>query len=221
MSAEEELEDDDVRLPYIYDATVVDDADPLGLGRVRVMIPGVIEPKSDWAYPIGTMGGGRHQRGFFNVPETGSTVAVYFHQGDPDHPRYFSGFWNDQGEDVVTGEAGSQLPTRVRDRPVEQRKHLRAFETERWMMVFDDRETPKNEAGEPVDDPGNPHDGQDTFILLHKESGDFFEIDGGRRGMTIQTTGGLLIRAQGMIDIDGLVVQIAGRKVLKTGGIIS
>jgi hypothetical protein len=222
MSAEdfgEGQEDGDVRLPWIYDAIVVDDADPEGLYRVRVKIEGVIA-KSAWAFPMGTVGGGHNRRGFFNVPRVGSMVGCYFHQGDPDYPRYFGGYWGSEAEND-DGAIESEVGTHARDIPPEDRKHVRTFETERWIMTFDDRETPKNEAGEPVDDPENPANGQDTWRLVHKESGDFIEVDGGRRGMTIQATAGIFIRSEGLIDIDGLVVQIAGRKVLRTGGIIS
>ncbi len=222
MSGSEEtgdgLEDGDVRLPYIYDAIVTDDEDPEGLGRVRVKIEGVIA-NSDWAYPMGGPGGGKNRRGTFNVPETGSMVGCYFHQGDPDYPRYFGGYWGSAAENA-DGNIESEVPTRARDLPPDERKKVRVFETERWVMIYDDRETPKNSAGEPTDD-GDEVNGQDTWRLEHKESGDFIEVDGGRRGMTIQATAGIFIRTRGLLDLDGLVVQIAGRKVLRTGGVIA
>lgn len=223
MSAEEEgIEDDDVRLPYIYDGVVVDDDDPDGHGRVRVRIEGVLDEGSDWAWPVGNSGGGKARRGFFNVPEVGSTVAVYFAQGDPQAPRYLPGFWGPEAEGAGDdGGTGSELPTRARDVPTAQRKSIRVLETERWAVVLDDRETPKNAAGEPVDDPANPATGQDTFLILHKESGATIEIDGGRRGITISAIAGIRLLTDGLVEIDGSVVQIAGRKVMRTGGAIT
>lgn len=223
MSAEEEgLEDDDIRLPYVYDAVVVDDADPDGHGRVRVRIEGVLDEGSDWAWPVATAGGGKARRGFFNVPEVGSTVAVYFNQGDPAAPRYMGGFWAPEVDGAGDeGGVGSELPTRARDVPVQDRKRIKVLETERWAVVLDDRETPKNDAGEPVDDPANPANGQDTFLILHKESGATIEVDGGRRGITISAIAGVRILSDGLIEIDGSVVQIAGRKVMRTGGAIT
>lgn len=223
MSGAEEhgegLEDDDVRLPYFYVGMVVDDNDPEEMGRVRVKIEAVIE-KSRWAYPIGTVGGGKTRRGFFNVPEVGSTVGVFFNQGDPDHPHYIAGHWGNQVEGASDeGEDGTQLPERARlpDVPAEAKKKVRVFETERWALVFDDRETPKNDDGDPIDDGVN---GQDTFLILHKESGQTIEVDGGRRGITIQATALLNIDARGLVNIgeNALIVQIAGRKVMRTGG---
>lgn len=223
MSAEEDgLEEDDIRLPFIYDGVVIDDADPDGHGRVRVKVEGVLDEGSDWAWPVGNPGGGKARRGLFVVPEVGSTVAVYFCQGDPSAPRYLGGFWGPEVDGAGdAGGVGSELPTRARDVPVPDRKRVQVLETERWAIVIDNRETPKNEAGEPVDDPTRPADGQDTFLILHKESGASFEIDGGRRGITISAIAGIRLLTDGLVEIDGSVVQIAGRKVMRTGGVIS
>src|SRR5215831_13124728 len=77
-----EFDTDDPRYTALYIGHVVDRADPEGLGRVRVRIPGLVEPASAWAYPLGTLGGGSDRRGFFCVPEQGAEVGVLFCQGD-------------------------------------------------------------------------------------------------------------------------------------------
>ena len=88
----------------LYVGEVVDRADPEGLGRVRVRIPGLIEPASAWAFPLGTLGGGTDRRGFFAVPERGAEVGVLFHQGDVDHPFYLAGHWGKpDGLDAQSG----------------------------------------------------------------------------------------------------------------------
>lgn len=74
----------DTRLPGMYVGYVTHRNDPEKLGRVRVCIPGVLEPHSAWAWPLGTAGGGFKDRGFFAVPEEGAEVAVFFNQGDVD-----------------------------------------------------------------------------------------------------------------------------------------
>ncbi|MCA2977361.1 MAG: hypothetical protein INH37_03670, partial [Myxococcaceae bacterium] len=53
----------------LYVGYVTDRNDDAQLGRVRVCIPGVIEPESAWAWPLGTVGGGSKDRGIFAVPE--------------------------------------------------------------------------------------------------------------------------------------------------------
>lgn len=73
--------------------TVVRRDDPKGLGRVKVRIPGILEPESGWALPVGVPGGGSKDRGLWWVPDNGAEVAVFFNQGDADDPRYMPGHW--------------------------------------------------------------------------------------------------------------------------------
>jgi hypothetical protein len=77
----------------LYIGVVADRDDPEGLGRVRVRIPGLIEPASNWAWPLGSSGGGNEDEGFFNVPSLDSEVGVFFKLGDPDHPYYLPANW--------------------------------------------------------------------------------------------------------------------------------
>lgn len=77
--------------------------DPDNAGRVRVRIPGLVEPASAWAYPIGAPGGGSDDRGYFDVPEVDAEVAVWFKGGDPDHPYYLPGNWG-RGEAPQGGD---------------------------------------------------------------------------------------------------------------------
>lgn len=81
--------------------------DPEGLGRVRVCIPGLVEPHGPWAWPLGTVGGGTKDRGFFAVPEVGAEVAVFFNRGDLDAPYYLSAHW---GRGEVPEEAKKSPP---------------------------------------------------------------------------------------------------------------
>lgn len=83
----------DTKLLGLYIGYVVDRADPEQLGRVRVCIPGVVEPSSGWAWPLGTGGGGSKNLGLFAVPEAGAEVGILFHQGDVDAPFYLAGHW--------------------------------------------------------------------------------------------------------------------------------
>lgn len=77
----------------LYIGVVVNRDDPEGLGRVRIRVPGVIEPASNWAWPLGSSGGGNEDEGFFNVPSLNSEVGVFFKLGDPDHPYYLPANW--------------------------------------------------------------------------------------------------------------------------------
>ena len=55
---DDDIQARDTRLLGMYVGYVTHRRDPDRLGRVRVCIPGVVEPHSAWAWPLGTAGGG-------------------------------------------------------------------------------------------------------------------------------------------------------------------
>lgn len=80
-----------------YRATVVNNIDPMQIGRIQVTVPDVsgIMPSS-WAMPCVPVAG--VQAGVFTVPPVGSGVWVEFEQGDPDHPIWVGGYWGNPAE---------------------------------------------------------------------------------------------------------------------------
>lgn len=182
-------DDGEISLPGLYLGEVVDREDPESLGRVRVRIPGLVEPSSAWAWPLGTLGGGSDRRGFFSVPEKGAEVGVLFHQGDVDHPHYLCGHWGKP-------ESEAEVPEPVRGLAKEDAPKVRAFETGRFLLLFDDRE------------------GKEALVVKDKKSGDQIELDGKGMGITVKATSALVLKADGMVTIDAAVVQINGRLVM-------
>lgn len=87
--------------PYPVLGTVVNRDD--NLGRVRVRVPGLCEPQSAWALPMGTVGGGSANRGFFAVPELGAQVFVFFLEGDIERPCFMCGPWSEDAPPSVSG----------------------------------------------------------------------------------------------------------------------
>src|SRR6266508_1820913 len=100
----------DQRLHGMFVGFVVDRNDPEQLGRVRCCIPGVMEPHGPWAWPLGTVGGGSKNRGFFAVPEVGAEVAVFFNQGSADEPYYLPAHWGRPGGDSEVPEEARRTP---------------------------------------------------------------------------------------------------------------
>lgn len=98
---------DGAKLLGLFVGYVVEREDPKGLGRVRACIPGVVEPKTTWAMPLGGGGGGSKDRGDFAVPRQGAEVAVFFNQGDIDAPYYMAAQW---GAGEVPEEAQKSPP---------------------------------------------------------------------------------------------------------------
>jgi hypothetical protein len=110
----------------LYFAFVVENVDPEKMGRVRITIPGMIEPASGWAWPI-AMGGGSPQSGAWDIPKKGAGVAVMFHQGDPDEPVYFHGWY-----------ANNHLPTPARDASADDAANkIKCFESDQHLVVLD------------------------------------------------------------------------------------
>lgn len=189
-------EDSPTRLLATYPAIVTNNADPWKVGRVRVRVPGLLEPESAWAWPAGAPGGGEASLGFFAVPPKGAEVDVFFNQGDPDHPHYIAGHWGAPG-------GQSQAPTPIRDPSVtpEEAPKIRCFETPRFLLVFDDRE------------------GKESFEIIDKVSRDGIGYDSVTRAMQITGTAAIKIESTGVISIEGTAVTIMGRPVAGTGPI--
>ncbi len=118
----------DTRLLGLYVGFVTKRDDPEQLGRVKVCVPGVLEPESAWAWPLGTAGGGSKNRGLFAVPEAGAEVAVFFNQGDVDAPYYLAAHWGKPGGESEVPEEARRSPPDNRDRFDAM---LEAFATER------------------------------------------------------------------------------------------
>lgn len=80
-----------------YRGLVIQNVDPLLIGRVLVIVPDVsnIIPTS-WAMPCVPIAG--IQSGMFAVPTIGAGVWVEFEQGDPDYPIWVGGYWGSAAE---------------------------------------------------------------------------------------------------------------------------
>lgn len=207
-------DDPDDKYVGIYLGEVVDNKDPEGVGRVRVKIPIIAEGEdddeggTDWADPIGTMGGGTDRRGLFFVPEIGSTVAVAFEAGDITRPMYWSGPWGKP----EGAEGGSEVPDTVKDTPEEDRPKITALETEHFAFIIDNREDNEvliiKHKGPLVDPDGQPIVGADR-------SQNYIEIDGANFGITIKAEAAIVIDAA-QVDIRGSRLSLNGRTVMAT-----
>lgn len=75
-----------------YRGTVIDNLDPMMMGRIMVQVPDVLgEMPSSWCMPCVPAAG--IQSGCFIVPPMGSQVWIEFEQGNPDYPIWTGGFW--------------------------------------------------------------------------------------------------------------------------------
>ena len=89
----------------IYRGTVVNNIDPMMLGRIMAIVPDVggVTP-STWATPCVPITG--KQMGTFMVPQIGAGVWMQFEAGDPDRPVWTGGWWGMAAEVPALALAG-------------------------------------------------------------------------------------------------------------------
>jgi hypothetical protein len=88
-----------------YRGSVINNVDPMSLGRLLVDVPDVsgIAPTS-WAMPCVPIAG--KQSGVFVVPQIKAGVWIEFEHGDPDFPIWTGGFWGIAAEVPALALAG-------------------------------------------------------------------------------------------------------------------
>lgn len=75
-----------------YRGTVINNIDPLQIGRIQAMVPAVSNfVPTSWAMPCVPIAG--KLSGSYFVPQVGAGVWIEFEQGDPDYPIWVGGFW--------------------------------------------------------------------------------------------------------------------------------
>jgi hypothetical protein len=80
-----------------FRGTVVNNIDPMQIGRVQVLVPDVSNiALSSWAMPCIPIAG--KQQGTFMLPQIGAGVWIEFEHGDPDYPIWVGGFWGTAAE---------------------------------------------------------------------------------------------------------------------------
>jgi len=169
------------RLPFFYVGVVADREDPEHLGRVRVRIPGVMEPSSPWALPLGTGGGGSTNRGLFTVPALGAEVGVFFNQGDPKAPHYITGNWGKPG-------GASEVPPQAQDT------------YENTVLATEDFRVEANQT-----------EGGRVLRLSNVRTGDVIEVNADSNSILIAATTTLRLQAVGEIVLDAPVITIGDR----------
>lgn len=181
---DDDIGSQDTRLMGMYMGVVTHRNDPEGLGRVRVCIPGVLEPHSAWAWPLGTSGGGSKDRGFFAVPAEGAEVAVFFNQGDVDAPHYLCAHWGKP-------EGHSEVPEEAQKNPPDNR----VIATPTFRIEMDESDNSRQ------------------LKLTNRKTGDFLLFDAEENTITLQGTTAITIKAVGAISLEATQVTIAGRVV--------
>ena len=167
----------------LYAATVVRNDDPEEIGRVKIKIPGLVEPESAWALPGATISGGIKGRGFYDPPDKGSDVLVMFIQGDLEQPAYFAGFWG-------VPDSGRETPGPDDGVGKDVRPQIKAYETARYLLMFDHR------------------GGAEQLVIRDKVTND--QIDLKPSGINIKSAGTVNVEATGALNVKGSTVDLNG-----------
>jgi hypothetical protein len=92
-----------------YRGTVINNVDPMQMGRLLVMVPDVLGPTpSSWAEPCVPLAGPTGPpMGVYLVPPIGAGVWVEFEQGDPEHPIWTGCRWGSPSDIPPLARAGN------------------------------------------------------------------------------------------------------------------
>ena len=86
-----------------YRGLVVQNLDPMQIGRIQVIVPDVAVTPSSWAMPCVPWAG--INTGMFMVPPVGAGVWIEYEKGDPDYPIWVGGYWGTAAEVPVMARA--------------------------------------------------------------------------------------------------------------------
>jgi len=103
-----------------YRGRVVDNVDPMSLGRIIVEAPAIQGASLNWAMPCSPYAG--PGVGLYAIPPIGANIWVEFENGDTDRPIWTGCFW-----------AEGELPQTSRPLGPE----TKVFKTEYLTMIFD------------------------------------------------------------------------------------
>lgn len=177
----------------LYDAPVIDTADPLHLRRVRVNIPG--RGETVWALPR-TTGGGGPQRGGHLLPRVGQTVLVQFLHGDRRRPVYEGAWWG-------TGEQPRELLAAGAEA-----EQVQAFEVAMGNDGTSIRVTLDERAGKRAwKVAAVQRTGESESVIAS------IELDLEQRVLDLYGLAGVQVRSLGFVDIKGLIARILKRRV--------
>lgn len=94
-----------------YRGKITDNRDPKSLGRIRAIVPEILDnEETGWALPCLPYGGSK-DAGFFVIPTVGSNVWIEFESGNLSYPIWSGVWWGEPSGNEVPSEAQKPEPT--------------------------------------------------------------------------------------------------------------
>jgi hypothetical protein len=193
MGLREDIDSGLSLLQGMYKGEVLDNQDPEKRGRVKAIIPGLIEPSTGWILPIGFPGAGQREAGlgFSWVPQAGSSIIVCFLNGDLDSPLYMPGPWErHSGPDGATNAADAD--------------QVVVITTHNFQISFTDKE------------------GREALVIANRITGDSIQIVGNATdgmGIGIKGSDAIVLKADGTILLDAPNILVKGSLMVQVDGI--
>ena len=103
---------------------VIDNNDPLGQGRLKVLAAAISDHPLTWAEPCVPYAG--KKVGWFFIPPVGANVWVEFEQGDIDYPIWVGCYWGSIDPPPLPEEAKAP--------------DVQVLKTEKITFIFDDKQ---------------------------------------------------------------------------------
>jgi hypothetical protein len=195
-------------LRRLHEGTIVDNSDPLFLGRVKATIPGLLEGEAEalpWIYPMTPtfLGGGQGSLMFF-VPEMDSKIAVWFPAEDVCF-GFYTGHFHTQATHDSTFEENYPESYGFKD---SKGTYFLVNKTQGYMKIF-------HQSGSSV------MIYSDGKMEIQGKADIAVSADG---SLTIQTVGEISVKTEGAVAIEAattVTVKAAAELVLQALGNIS
>ena len=95
-----------------YRGTVINNLDPLNLGRVQARVPEILQDEpSGWAYPAAPYAGAN--QGLFTIPPIEAGVWIEFEAGDVSRPIWAGTWWSEGQVPRDNSGAGATPPLKI------------------------------------------------------------------------------------------------------------
>ena len=199
-----------------YRGIVRDNVDPLGLGRLKLLVPSVLgesdECVTDWAWPCVPFGGAPNQ-GFFFIPEIEAKVWVEFEEGNLDLPIWVGTFWSRPNDtsDVPTEATDGLAAHRVIKTPSGHVIELSDLGGEEKVRILH-----KDGARIVMDEHGSVVVGnkEGSHLYLNAQDGEATLVDEHGNNVKLGHAGITVTNADGtVVDMAGGAVQVIAKNV--------
>jgi uncharacterized protein involved in type VI secretion and phage assembly len=175
-----------------YRGIVVNNQDPMTIGRLKVRIPSVLGDSvvSGWATPCAPFGGAADQ-GFLFIPDVGAGVWMEFEEGDLEFPIWAGTYWSQPGSE-------SEMPKPNQGSDGSEQSSVQNPPTSKIIKTAKGHTVQMEDA-----------DGAETILIREGAKGHFITMD--KNGITVKDAQSNTIQFNG----NGITIQDKNNNVVQ------